>query len=82
MFDDEADRKIRDASLNGTFNWFSTSDRPTAHNDRRHYMIFVLRRYFMVRGRKEVTFLKWSQIRFFERTVDDKILHYIKLIHQ
>jgi hypothetical protein len=77
-FDYEADSKIRNAYPK-TFDPFSTSDGTKGYLDRMRYLVFVLGRYFFVRGRKEVAFMKWSQLKFGETHEAGNILKYIEL---
>lgn len=80
-FDYEADKKIRDAYLDekNSFNPFSTSDGMSAYDDRRRYLIFVLGRYFLLRGRKELAYLKWKQINFCEANENGKQVKYVEV---
>jgi hypothetical protein len=80
-FDYDADRKIREAYPKD-FDPFSTSDGTKAFLDRIRYLVFVLGRYFFVRGRKEVAFMKWSQLKFGETHEEGKVVKYIELRHE
>jgi len=71
----EADRKIREVFDAGKFDPFSTSDGPAAYEHRLWYIVFVLGRYWLVRGRKEVAFLRWSQEKFRTATENHKRLN-------
>jgi hypothetical protein len=78
-FDYEADKKIRDAYKDTDFDPLSNSDSPKAYDDRRRYLIFVLGRYFLIRGRKELTYLKWSQVNFCEATENKVPVKYVEI---
>ena len=77
----EADRKIREAFDAGKFDPFSTSDGPAAYEHRLWYIVFVLGRYWLVRGRKEIAFLRWSQVKFCTATENHEQVEFIKIIH-
>jgi hypothetical protein len=79
IFDYEADHQIRQAYCEKRFNPFSTTDEACAYNGRHRYLVFVLGRYFLVRGRKELAFLKWNQIHFCEAHEDRKQVQYVEL---
>jgi hypothetical protein len=81
-FDYEADRKIRDAYLNKSFDPFAADESTKAYDDRKRYLVFVLGRYFFLRGRKELAFLKWNQINFCEETVNGNAMQYIEVRHK
>ncbi len=44
--------------------------------------IIILGRYFLVRGRQELAFLKWKQIHFCETHKDGKAVKYVELRHE
>ncbi len=79
-FDYEADRKIRDAYKGGKWDPFSTSDGNSAYDHRKQYLVFVLGRYWLLRGRKELSSLKWSQIKFCEVHENGKLVKYIEIV--
>ncbi len=74
--------KNRDAYLKKTINPFADDDTTKAYDDRKNYLIFVLGRYFFLRGRKELAFLKWNQNNFCEETVNGKAVPYIEVRHK
>ncbi len=80
-FDYEVDRKIRDKYNEGNWDPFSTSDGSTAYDHRHQYLVFVLGRYWLLRGRKELSSLKWSQIKFCEVYENNKLKKYIEIFH-
>ncbi len=51
-----------------------------AYQDRLWYAVFIFGRYFLLRGRKEVTFLLWDQVRFLTTAEDDKQVELVKVI--
>jgi len=77
----EADRKIREKYDQGLFDPFTTSDGPAAYQQRLWYMVFVLGRYWLLRGRKEVAFLNWSQVKFCTATENNEPVEYIEIVH-
>jgi hypothetical protein len=81
-FDYEADYKIREAYRDNKFDPFSMSDEGCAYDDRCRYLVFILGRYFLLRGRKELAFLKWKQIHFCEAHEEGKAVKYIELRHE
>jgi hypothetical protein len=54
--------KILDAYLNREFNPISTSDGNDVCDDLCRHLIFINRRYFLLRRRKESAYLIWSQV--------------------
>jgi hypothetical protein len=65
-FDFDADKKIRIAYRDTDFDPFSVAKTDKAFEDRLRYLVFIFGRYFMLRGRKEIAFLEWKQVRFCE----------------
>jgi hypothetical protein len=65
----------------GLFDPFSTSDGPMGYQHRLWYLIFVLGRYWLLRGRKEVAFLLWSQVKICTATENDQPVKYIEILH-
>jgi len=76
----KADWKIRKKYEDKAFNPFSSSDGLQAFNDRLCYGAFVLGRYFLLRGKKEVAFLKWSQVKFVSATENGIPVEYIEVV--
>jgi hypothetical protein len=76
----EADRKICLKYDQGLFDPFSTSDRTLPYEHRKWYCIFVLRRYWLLRGRKEVAFLKWSQVKMCTGAENGEPVEYIEIV--
>jgi hypothetical protein len=81
-FDMEADRKLRDKYDAGDFNPFSTEVTPLAYEHRRKYLIYVLGRYFLLRGRNEIAYCYWRQIKFSELICDGVLQNYVEVLHQ
>jgi len=77
----EADRKIREKYDEGLFDPFTTSDGPAAYQQRLWYTVFILGRYWLLRGRKEVAFLNWSQVKFCTATENNEPVEYIEVVH-
>jgi hypothetical protein len=63
-FDYAADGKIRAAyeDPNNSFNPFSTGSDESSYEDRKQFLIFVLGRYFLLRGKQEVAYLTWRKL--------------------
>jgi hypothetical protein len=77
----DADQKNRSAFADSKFNPFSTSDGKSAYLDRFRYLIFVLGRYVMLRGRKEVASLKWKQVKFCETHIENGVVEkYVEIV--
>jgi len=81
-FDMNADFKIREHFRAGKFNPFSKELTEDAYNDRLKYAIYVLGRYFLCRGRNEIAFCNWEQVRFHETVVNGEKEEYVELIHK
>jgi hypothetical protein len=77
--DYEADRKIREKYNKKEFDPFSINDGTLAFHDRMCYMVFVLGRYWLLRGRSEVAQLKWENLKFVEKYDNGKFVGYIEL---
>jgi hypothetical protein len=80
-FDYEADRKIREKYKEGKWDPFSNSNGSSACDHRKQYLVFVLGRSWLLCGRKELSSLKWSQIKFCEVYEDKKLTKYIEIFH-
>jgi hypothetical protein len=80
-FDFEADYKIREAYRSKRFDPLSESNKTSAYDDRHRYLVFVLGRYFLLRGRKELAFLMWKQLHFCEAHEEGKLVQYVELRH-
>jgi hypothetical protein len=70
-FDENADLKIRNQYREGKFNPMTSEVTEKAYDDRLKYMIFVLGRYFLCRGRTEIAFSLWRNVKLVEVVVDD-----------
>jgi hypothetical protein len=81
-FDMNADFKIREHFRSGKFNPFSTDLTEEAYKDRLKYAIYVLGRYFLCRGRNEIAFCCWDQVKFHEATVNGEKEEFIEVIHK
>jgi hypothetical protein len=77
--DYHADQKIREKYEKKLFDPFSTSDGSIAFHDRLCYMVFVLGRYWLLRGRTEVALLTWDKVKFIERYEGGRFTGYIEL---
>lgn len=44
------------------------------------YGVFVFGRYFLLRGRKEVAFLRWDQVKFCTATENGKLVEYVEVV--
>ncbi len=75
-FDFDADQKIHIAYRDMDFDPFSTAKGNKAFENRLQYLVFVFGRYFMLRGRKEITFLLWEQVQFCESFDSNKNVEY------
>jgi hypothetical protein len=78
----EADRKIHLKYDKGLFDPFSISNGTLPYEHRKWYCIFVLGRYWLLRGRKEVVFLKWSQVKMCSGTENGEPVEYIEIVQQ
>ena len=81
-FDMEADCKLREKYDAGEFNPFSTEVTPLAYEHRRKYLIYVLGRYFLLRGRNEIAYCYWRQIKFSDLTCNGVVQSYVEVLHQ
>jgi hypothetical protein len=73
--------KIREKYDAGDFDPFSFSDGPTAYQHRLWYGIFVVGRYWLLRGTKEVANLLCSQVKFCTATENGVPVSYIEIVH-
>jgi hypothetical protein len=80
-FDMDADLKIHQKFQDGKFNPFSLELTEEAYDDRLKYAIWVLGRYFLLRGKNEIAFCTWAQVKFHELTVDGVTEKYVELCH-
>jgi hypothetical protein len=80
-FDWDGDLKIRECYREGKFNPFSLEISKQAYNDRLKYAIWCLGRYFLCRGRKEIAFCMWGQVRFCELSADGVTEEYVEVNH-
>jgi hypothetical protein len=62
--DMDADNKIWQQFKEGKFDPFSTGTSETNYEDRLKYCVFILGRYFLCRGQREIVFSKWKQVKF------------------
>ena len=79
--DMNADFKLRYQYHNGTFNPFTEAITKEAFDDRLKYAVYCLGRYFLCRGRKEIAFCHWKQIKFCEAMVDGEKESYVEVNH-
>jgi hypothetical protein len=75
-FDFDADQKICIAYPDTDYDPFSTAEGNKAYEDRLRYLVFVFGCYFMLRGRKEIRFLLWEQVRLCESFDSNKNVEY------
>ncbi len=76
----DADWKIREKYKAKEFNPFSTSDGTTAYQDHLHYAVFILGRSWLLRGRKEIVFLLWNQIKFLSTVDNGKVIQFVEVV--
>jgi hypothetical protein len=81
-FDGDADKKLRERFAEGTFNPFSTKTTTEAYEDRKKYMIYVLGRFFLLRGKTEIAFTYWNQVKFKSVECDGVRQEYVKVSHK
>ncbi len=81
-FDGDADKKLRDRFAEGTFNPFSTKTTTEAYDDRKKYMIYVLGRFFLRRGKTEIAFTYWNQVKFKSVECDGVRQEYVEVSHK
>jgi len=81
-FDMNADYKIREHFRSGKFNPFSTALTEEAYKDRLKYAIYVLGRYFLCRGRSEIAFCCWDQVKFHETIVNGEKEEFVEVVHK
>lgn len=81
-FDMDSDLKLRDKYKDGTFNPFSTDVTDVAFSDRMKYAVFTLGRYFLLRGRNEIAYCHWSQVKFHETLVNGEKELYVEISHK
>jgi len=81
-FDGDADKKLREMYKQGTFDPFSTKTTTEAYDDRKKYMIYVLGRYFLRRGKQEIAFTYWNQVKFKVTECDGERLEYVEVSQQ
>jgi hypothetical protein len=79
--DMNADFKLRERYRNGTFNPFSEDITKEAFDDRLKYAVYCLGRYFLCRGRSEIAFCDWKQIKFCESMVNNEKECYVEVNH-
>ncbi|MFY7882254.1 MAG: hypothetical protein ACOVR6_08160 [Fimbriimonas sp.] len=76
----DADWKIREKYNAKEFDPFSTSDGTSAYQDRLHYAVFILGRYWLLRGKKEIAFLLWSQVKFLSSIDNGKVVQFVEVV--
>ncbi len=81
-FDMDSDLKIREKYRDGTFNPLSTAVMDTAFSDRLKYGIFVLGRYFLLRGQNEIAYCRLDQVKFHESTVNGEKEQFVEISHK
>jgi hypothetical protein len=81
-FDMDADLKIRQLYQDKKFDPFSTATTDAAFRDRLKYAIFVLGRYFLLRGRTEIAYCSWSQVKFQELFVNGDKEEFVEISHK
>jgi hypothetical protein len=81
-FDGDADKKLRDMYKQGTFDPFSSKTTTEAYEDRKKYMVYVLGRYFLRRGKHEIAFTYWNQVKFKVTECEGERLEYVEVSHQ
>jgi len=79
--DMNADFKLREQYRNGTFNSFTEAITKEAFDDRLKYAVYCLGRYFLCRGRTEIAFGDWKQIKFCESIVNGEKECYVEVNH-
>jgi len=80
-FDMDADYKIREFYREGKFNPLSKDITETAFDDRMKYTVFVLGRYFLMRGKNEIAFCQWDQIKFHSDIVNGTAEEFVEVLH-
>jgi len=80
--DMEADQKLHEKFSAGEFNPFSTNVTAEAYEHRRKYLIYVLGRFFLLRGRNEIAYCTWSQIKFSESACNGIKEEFVEVTHQ
>jgi hypothetical protein len=78
----DADWKIRKKCEAKEFDPFNPSDVFQTYQDRLWYVVFIFGRYFLLRGRKEVAFLFWDQVRFLTTVEDDKQVEFVEVVQK
>jgi len=81
-FDGDADLKLRELFQQGRFNPFSTESTTEAYEVRKRYMIYVLGRFFLRRGKNEIAFTFWNQVKFFCTESDGVKYEYVEVAHK
>jgi hypothetical protein len=79
-FDMDADYKIREFFREGKFNPLSQDITEVAFDDRMKYTVFVLGRYFLMRGKNEIAFCEWDQIKFHSDIVNGTAEEYVEVV--
>jgi len=82
-FDYAADAKLRAAyeDPNNSFNPFSTGIDEDSYEDRKQFLIFILGRYWLLRGKQEVAYLTWSKIKFCKTIENGVETEYVEIKH-
>jgi hypothetical protein len=81
-FDGDADKKLREMYKQGTFDPFSTKTTTDAYKDRKKYMVYVLGCFFLRRGKNEIAFTYWNQVKFKDTECDGARLEYVEVSHK
>ena len=63
-FDGDADKKLWEMYKQGTFDPLSSKTTTEAYEDRKKYMVYVLGRFYLQRGKNEIAFTFWNQVKF------------------
>jgi hypothetical protein len=79
--DVDADKKIRDKFNSGEFNPFSSDTTEIAYDHRRKFVIFILGRYFFLRGRTEMAYVTWDMIKFQSGTLNGNAVDYVECMY-
>jgi hypothetical protein len=80
-FDMNGDFKIREQFRSGKFNPFSMKLSEAAYKDRLKYAVYCLGRYFLCRGRGEIAYCEWKQVKFHEGLVNGEVEEYVEVVH-
>jgi hypothetical protein len=78
-FYEYADKKLREFYKEGKFNPLSTATTKEGYEDRKKYMIYILGRFFLQRGKNEIVFCYWNQVKFKASEVDRERSEYVKV---